>query len=293
MTYVRPFDPWRGTSLCTCPFKYTVNPYTGCSHGCLYCYASSYIKDFFNPRPKKNFLEQVRRDIARIPRRSIINVSSSSDPYQPLELEHGYTRRLLELLRDRYVVEIVTKSDLVTRDKDLLAGRRSLVSITITTLDDSLARRLEPNAPPPSRRVKAVEELSQSGIPVVVRLDPIIPGLNDDEYSVRAVLEAVASAGAKHIVSSTYKVKPDNLRRLTEMFPEIIPRIRELYFQRGERIHGYIYAEREYRLKVMSLVKEAAEREGLTFATCREGLSQLHTRGVNCDGTHLVLGGSP
>jgi len=288
MTYVRPFDPWRATSLCTCPFKYTVNPYTGCSHGCLYCYASSYIRDFFKPRPKENYLDVVRRDLRRLPEGSIVNISSSSDPYQPLEGKYMYTRRTLEMLIGRFTAEVVTKSDLVVRDIDLLSGMSSVVSITITTLDSSLAQRLEPGAPSPQRRVKAVELLSREGVPVVVRLDPLIPGLNDSSESIAEVVEAAASAGARHVVSSTYKVKPDNLRRMTEAFPEIIPRLRDLYFERGERLHGYLYAEENYRREVLATVKSEAERRGLTFATCREGLVALNTPGVSCDGTHLA-----
>ncbi|MEM2823473.1 MAG: radical SAM protein, partial [Thermofilaceae archaeon] len=98
MSYLKPFDPWRATSLCTCPFKYTVNPYTGCAHGCLYCYASSYIRRFFEPRPKADFIKVVARDLRRVPAGSLINISSSSDPYGPLEAEYGYTRSLLELI---------------------------------------------------------------------------------------------------------------------------------------------------------------------------------------------------
>jgi DNA repair photolyase len=77
---IRPFDPWQ-SPLCTCPFKYTVNPYTGCGHGCLYCYASSYIKDFFRPRPKENILINVRKDLQSLPKGSVVELSASSDPF--------------------------------------------------------------------------------------------------------------------------------------------------------------------------------------------------------------------
>ncbi|MEM4853344.1 MAG: radical SAM protein [Thermofilum sp.] len=287
--YVKPFDPWRATSLCTCPFKYTVNPYTGCAHGCLYCYASSYIKRFFEPRPKANFLRLAAEDLRKVPRGSILNISSSSDPYQPLELTHGYTRRLLELASGSYVVEVVTKSDLVIRDVDLLARGPSVVSLTITTLDESLAARLEPRAPPPGRRLRAVEKLSENDIPVVVRVDPLIPGLNDAPESVKEVLEAVAAAGARHVVSSTYKARPESLRRLSEAFPDLIPRLRELYAQGGERIHGYLYAPAAYRYRTLARVREQAHRLNLTFAQCREGFPELIDPGISCDGTHLAL----
>ncbi|MEM4872219.1 MAG: radical SAM protein [Thermofilaceae archaeon] len=289
MSYLKPFDPWRATSLCTCPFKYTVNPYTGCAHGCLYCYASSYIRRFFEPRPKADFIKVVARDLRRVPAGSLINISSSSDPYGPLEAEYGYTRRLLELIAGDYVVEIVTKSDLVVRDADLLARGPSIVSITITTLDRALAARLEPHAPSPDRRLRAIEELSKRGIPVVVRLDPLLPGLNDHPEAIREVLEAAAAAGAQHVVSSTYKAKPDSLRRLSEAFPDMIPRLRGMYVEGGERIHGYMYAPKSSRYRLMKMVRENAHKYGLTFSPCREGFRDLIDRGVSCDGTHLAL----
>ncbi|MEM2372420.1 MAG: radical SAM protein [Thermofilaceae archaeon] len=288
MSYIRPFDPWRKGSLCTCPFKYTVNPYTGCSHACLYCYASSYIRRFFQPRPKVGFLRRSFNDLKRLPPISIINISSSSDPYQPCELEYQYTRHLLEVIAGKHIVEVVTKSDLVVRDIDLLKRGFSIVSVTLTTLDESLAARLEPGAPPSKRRIEAMGKLSRAGIPVVLRLDPLIPGLTDSPDSIREVIEEAVSSGVSHVVSSIYKVKPDNLRRVIEVFPEILPRIRELYFKHGERIHGYLYSERSYRFKTLKVVREEAHRHGLTFASCREGFPELSDPGVSCDGTYLT-----
>lgn len=292
MGYIRPFDPWRKGSLCTCPFKYTVNPYTGCGHACLYCYASSYIRRFFQPRPKESLLRQSFNDLKRLPPFSIINISSSSDPYQPCELKYQHTRQLLEVIAGKHIVEVVTKSDLVVRDIDLLKRGFSVVSITLTTLDENLAARLEPGAPPPKHRIDAMGKLSRAGVPVVLRLDPLIPGLTDSLDSIKEVIEGAAASGASHVVSSIYKVKPDNLRRVIEVFPEIVPRIRELYFKRGERIHGYLYSDRSYRLKTLKVVKEEAYRHGLTFASCREGFPEFSDPGVSCDGTHLASASS-
>lgn len=290
---VRPFDPWRRGSLCTCPFKYTTNPYTGCSHRCIYCYITSYIRDAFNPRPKKDFLRQAIRDLKQIPKGSIINISSSSDPYQPLERKYLLTRRFLEIAGKDYILEVVTKSDLVTRDADILADSRSTVSITITTPDENLARMIEPNAPPPERRIKAIEELSGKDIPVTLRLDPIMPFLTDDVESIKKVIAEASWAGAKHVVTSIYKAKPDNLKRVLRVFPDLADRYRELYFKRGSRIHGYWYADYEYRMRILKIVRRIAHEHGLTFATCREGAAFLHDRDVNCDGTHLAVNRSP
>jgi len=287
---IRPFDPWKNTSLCTCPFKYTVNPYTGCSHSCLYCYASSYVRNFFNPRKKDRLLEHIVKDIRRVPRNSIINISSSSDPYIPLEKDLMLTRKVIEKLIGSYTVEIVTKSDLVTRDIDLLARGKSVVSITITTLNEELAETLEPKAPSPLKRVKAVAELSAKGVPVVVRLDPIIPFVTDNDKNIVEIVDAVADAGAKHIVSSTYKVKWDNFNRMVSRFPNLSKNFRELYFRFGEKIHGAYYAPKDYRERVLSKVREKVKGKGLTFSVCREGLPHLNDENVSCDGTSLVIG---
>lgn len=287
---VKPFDPWKEGSLCTCPFKYTINPYTGCSHSCLYCYASSYIKDFFNPRKKSRFLEDVSKDIRYIPEGSIINISSSSDPYIPLEKEKKITRRILEKFVERnYVIEIVTKSDLVLRDIDLLCKGKSVVSITITTLDEELARILEPGAPSPIKRIDAVKKLSKNNLPVVVRFDPIIPFITDSEENIKNVIENVANAGAKHVISSTYKVKPDNLRRIVSKFPSLSKSFKELYYENGEKIHGAYYAPKNYREKILLKVRGEVKSRGLTFSTCRENLSNLNDKGVSCDGISLCL----
>lgn len=285
---IRPFDPWRESNLCTCPFKYTVNPYTGCSHACLYCYASSYIKNSFNPRPKNNLIENVSKDLRKIPKGSIINISSSSDPYIPLEKDMQLTRRILERIVGNYIVEIVTKSNLVIRDIDLLKKGSSVVSITITTLDERLAKTLEPGAPEPYKRIEAMKQLSKNNIPVVLRFDPLIPFLNDDVESIGKVIEAAAKAGAKHVVSSTYKVKIDNLRRVLSAFSDLSGKYKEMYFKNGEKIHGSYYAPKKYRESILQKVREEVKSHGLTFATCREGLQGLNDKEVSCDGTSLA-----
>lgn len=147
--YIRPFDPWK-SKLCTCPFKYTLNPYTGCDHACVYCYITSYIPNAFKVRPKKNLLIQVERELRKFDKRYIIAMSYSSDPYPTIEKELGITRKVLELFR-RYDVRclILTKSDIFERDIDILKELRCAVGVTVTTIDERKAKLLEPNAPLP------------------------------------------------------------------------------------------------------------------------------------------------
>lgn len=289
MYVVKLFDPWR-SPLCTCPTKYVIHPYTGCGHRCLYCYASSYIRDFFRPRPKKSVKSKLTRDLARLPAGSIVEMSTSSDPYTPPEESLLITREAVrEVLEHGHKLLITTKSTLVLRDLDLLVrcGERAAVAITITTLDNRVAALLEPGAPPPAERLKVVKLLGKSGIPTLVRLDPLVPYVNDDYTAVAKLVEQVSLAGAIQITSSTYKARPDSLARLVKAFPEVSPDLVSAY-RLGERIGGYVYLKREKRLEYMKIVKEAAVSAGLAFNTCREGFKELATRGFSCDGSSLI-----
>ncbi len=165
--------------MCTCPPKLTINPYSGCDHGCVYCYASSYVPSFSECRPKKDILSVLKREAAKL-KGEIVSISNSSDPYPRMEANVGLTRKCLEVLTESNCrIQIVTKSNLVTRDDDLLEKASSGVELTITTDDENLAGLLEPKAPSPSERLRAAQDLLAKGIPVSVRIDPIIPFVNE------------------------------------------------------------------------------------------------------------------
>ncbi|MEM4512142.1 MAG: radical SAM protein [Acidilobaceae archaeon] len=285
---LRPFDPWR-SPLCTCPPKWTVNPYTGCGHGCLYCYASSYIRRFFEPRLKPGLVESVERDSRRVPRGSLVELSASSDPLQPLELEHRATARVLGLLLSRgFRVLVTTKAPHVLLDYAEVLEKhkgRVAVAVTVTTLDERLAAILEPGAPPPQLRLRAVARLASAGIPVTIRLDPIIPLVNDSSENIEAVVREAARAGALQITASTYKAKPDNFERLARALPSIEGELRRLYRLEGERVRGYRYLKRSLRQEILEKAREATEKHALEFATCREGI--LVTKTV-CDGSGYI-----
>ncbi len=283
---IRPFDPWR-SSLCTCPPKYTLNPYTGCSHMCLYCYATAYIGRRLST-PKRDLLTNVRKDLRAIDRMRPINMSTSSDPYPPEEQELKLTREVLRMLVSQGCkILITTKSDIVIRDLDIISRGNVAVMITITTLDDNLAKVIEPNAPPPSRRIDAVQKLASEGIPVGVRVDPIIPHINDDEHMLKQLVSEIVSAGARHIVTSSYKARPDNFRRLVTAFPELEQKLRRLYYEEGEYVHGYRYLRLDLRRRLLRPVIETARQLGVTHATCREGLPEFRNA-PSCDGSHLI-----
>lgn len=191
------------------PFSQSINPYRGCEHGCVYCYARpthAYIGlspglDFETKLfAKPDAAKQLEREL-RAPgyKPSAINLGANTDPYQPVERRLRITRGILETLAAfNHPFTIVTKSAMVTRDLDLIApmaqARMARVFVSVTTLDRDLARRLEPRASTPMRRIEAIKQLAAAGVAVGVMTAPMIPGLNDDEME--AILEAVRDAGA-------------------------------------------------------------------------------------------------
>ena len=190
-------------------FDRSINPYRGCEHGCIYCYARpshAYLglspgldfetKLFFKPEAALLLERELAKRSYRPER---IQLGANTDPYQPIERKLRVTREILKVLaRYKHPVGITTKNALVTRDIDILAPmaaeRLAAVSISITTLDRKLARAMEPRASTPERRLDAIRQLAAAGVPAMVGFAPIIPGLNDHEME--AVLERAAEAGA-------------------------------------------------------------------------------------------------
>ncbi len=192
------------------PFTRSINPYQGCEHGCIYCYARpSHAYLGLSPGlefetrlfAKENAADLLRRELS-LPgyRCELIALGANTDPYQPIEREHRITRSILEVLWEfRNPVGIVTKGSLIERDLDLLErmAREGLaqVFVSIGSLDGEIARTLEPRAAAPYRRVETIRRLSGSGVPCGTLVAPIIPFLNDKDME--AVLEAVSEAGAR------------------------------------------------------------------------------------------------
>jgi DNA repair photolyase len=191
------------------PFSQSINPYQGCEHGCIYCYARpthAYLDlspglDFETKLfAKTNAAELLRAELSHPRHRvSTLNIGANTDPYQPIEREFGITRSLLEvMLETRHPVSLVTKNALVLRDLDLLQELAKLnlvrVYVSVTSLDPALSQLLEPRASAPHRRLLTIEKLRAAGVPVGAMLAPLIPFVNDEEME--AILEQVAGAGA-------------------------------------------------------------------------------------------------
>jgi len=193
------------------PFDRSINPYRGCEHGCIYCFARpSHAWLGYSPGldfetkilAKPEAASLLRKELARKAYKpEPIALGTNTDPYQPLERRLEITRGILEVLKEtRHPFTIVTKSNMVLRDLDILApmARENLVRvmISLTTLDRGLARVMEPRAPTPERRLEALRTLNAAGVPAGVLTAPVIPAINDAELE--ALLEAAARAGARH-----------------------------------------------------------------------------------------------
>jgi DNA repair photolyase len=191
------------------PFDRSINPYQGCEHGCIYCYARpshSYLdlspgldfetRIFYKPNAANLLLEEWEKPGYEC---KPITIGANTDPYQPAEKSTQLTRQLLQLFdRHKHPVNLITKGNLICRDIDLLANlasqRLCSVAISMPTLDDALKRIMEPRVPSAESRLKVIRQLSDNGIPVSVLMAPVIPAINDAE--IESVLQAVADAGA-------------------------------------------------------------------------------------------------
>jgi DNA repair photolyase len=250
---------------------FTVNPYRGCEFGCKYCYAR-FAHEFMELRDPELFERKIyakrfyapwfREELRRLRSGQTIWIGTATDPYQPAERRFRITRGMLEVFAGErgFDVGITTKSDLSARDAELLAriGRKNSVRVhvTITTLDEALARLLEPRAPRPALRVAAVRRLSEAGVRVGVLAHPMMPLINDSEKSIEAVCEAAVRSGASSFSASPLFLKPCARQVffpfLERHFPHLVPRYQER-FQANAYIQGH-YPEmiRERVQKVLS-----------------------------------------
>lgn len=217
---------WFGTD-------YTMNIYKGCCHGCIYCDSRSdcyRIDDFDKVRVKENALEIIRNDLRRKVMTGVVGTGAMSDPYNPFEKKLNLTGNALQLINAfEFGVAIATKSDLITRDIDILECivRHSPVicKITITTYDDVLASQLEPYAPSSSRRFEAIRKLSEANIFSGILLMPVLPFIEDNSNNIISIVKRAAECGAKFIYPAFGMTLRENQRlyyfdKLNELYPD-------------------------------------------------------------------------
>ena len=210
-------------------------------------------------------------------------MSDCTDPYQPLEKEYKITRRCAEILaKQGFPLLIVTKSDMVVRDIDIFKRTPTVVAVTITTPREDIASLIEPYAPPPERRLSALQKIVDGGVVAVGRIDPILPTINYDEKDFEKLVSNLASIGVRQVTVATMKPVRGFFSALKEMRPHLYDRLTKLYAD-GSWVVGYKYLPMERRMKILEKFRPIVLKYGLSFASCREGFSQLNT--TFCDGT--------
>jgi len=240
------------------PFTWAINPYRGCEFACKYCYAR-YTHEFMELRDgvdfeRKIFVKQqaaalLQSELKKVKRGEEIAIGTATDPYQPAERRFEITRAILEELARHSGLEIgiVTKSNLVTRDAEILrrVGERNriFVNVTVTTVDTELARMLEPRAPRPDLRLEAVRQLNLAGVDAGVICAPVLPEITDRPRDLEALVKAASEVGAKYIYANPLFLKPCSaavfMPFLDEHFPSLVEHYRTRYAERAFLPKGY------------------------------------------------------
>lgn len=257
------------------PFDWSINPYRGCEYGCKYCYAR-FTHEFLERRDPQSFEREIyakdwdaaafHQELKAVKPGHIIGIGTATDPYQPAERKFLLTRQVLEAISDIEGASffITTKSNLVSRDADLLSaiGERNevRVTLTITTMNRELARLTEPFAPRPDLRMKAVAELAAAGISVGVIANPVLPLITDSEENLESVARAAKEAGADQFGANVLFLQPAAQRVffpfLAEHFPEHLKRYRASFAQGA-------YLKGPYPDRIRSLVNDIRQRVGI------------------------------
>src|SRR5579862_8238923 len=260
------------------PFSWTINPYRGCEFACKYCYAR-YTHEFMEMRDgiefeQKIFIKQhaadlLRQELRRVKSGEEIAIGTATDPYQPAERRFEVTRAILEEFarHKEFDIGIVTKSNLVLRDTDLLKeiskNNKLFVNLTITTLNADLARILEPRAPRPDLRLEAMSKLNQAGVDAGVICAPVLPGITDSPRDLEALVRATAEAGGKHVFANSLFLKPCSaavfLPFLEKEFPQLVESYQKRYKDRA-------FLPESYRKPLSQLMKRLRQKYGIPNA---------------------------
>ncbi len=258
------------------PFEWTINPYRGCEFGCRYCYAR-YTHEFMEMRDgmefeqkiyvKQHAAELLRHELRRLKPHESIALGTATDPYQPAERRYEVTRAILEeFARHRgYELGIVTKSNLVSRDLELLGQvaqfNKLSVHMTITTLNTQLARILEPRAPRPDLRLDAVRALAKAGLRVGISCSPVVPGITDAPKDLESLIQAAADCGAEYVFANPLFLKPCSAAVFLPFLQENFPHLAETY---RKRYQDRAFLPPAYAKRLSELIQRLREKYKLT-----------------------------
>ena len=257
-------------------FNWSLNPYQGCVHSCVYCFARAHAKlgdrdpgAGFSTRIgiKVNAPELLRQELSRRSwKREMVAFGTATDPYQPIEGRTRLTRRCLEALRDfRTPIGLITKGTMIIRDIDVLAelSRRAKVTVTfsVPTVDREVWAHTEPGTPPPEKRLKVLRALVDAGIEAGVGMAPILPGLSDSKAQLEATVSAAAAAGACYVWCNVVYLKPGTkeyfLDFLQRDYPQLVHRYEELFPGRSA------YVANGVKAPIVNSVAEIKRRQGV------------------------------
>ncbi|MEM1989276.1 MAG: radical SAM protein [Candidatus Bathyarchaeia archaeon] len=294
-------------SINVSPYCYSilrVEPYSSCWHRCIYCFGRWYRADSADESiVEPNSIGNFRRTLKFLGRRSLktmpFRLSTLVDPFQPVEEKYHVSRHIMSLcLKYRAPLIINTKAALLSRGelqnilKKLNSEGLVIVQISISTVNTEIAKMLEPNAPPPSDRLDMAEKLSKENIPVIIRLQPFMPGITD--YEIDEIIKQSHYAGARQIIVEALRDEVENLKIYEGLAYE-----KDAYRDLDSWIHyspsvevssKIIRPSVKWRLKAYARVKELCDRYGLEFSTCKEGFYNYHTA-RNCCGMHHLEDG--
>ena len=270
------------------PFEWTINPYRGCEFGCRYCYAR-YTHEFMEMRDGMEFEQKIyvkqhaadllRQELRRVKPGESIALGTATDPYQPAERRYEITRGILEEFARHHGFElgIVTKSNMVTRDLELLKevarSNRLSVHITITTLNVELARILEPRAPRPDLRLEAVRTLARAGLRVGISCSPVVPGITDSPADLESLIRAASEVDAHYVFANPLFLKPCSaavfLPFLQQNFPQLAENYRLRYQDRAflPPAYGKRLSQLVARLREKYKLTRAHRQDSTAFAT--------------------------
>jgi DNA repair photolyase len=257
------------------PFRWTLNPYRGCTHGCHYCFARRYHVQFEMDADdefasvilvKRNLVEVLRRELDRPSwTRELVAFGTATDPYQPIEGQYRLTRQSIEALaRGRTPIGLITKGPMVVRDRDVLQelsrAAGCTVYMSVPTVDEDAWRILEPGTAHPLQRLRAVRELVGAGINAGVLMAPIVPGFSSSRAKLERTIKAIADHGARFVGCNVMYLQDGTrthfMKFIEREFPAMLPRFERLYTKK--------YPPETYRKEVQGMVRALQERYGVT-----------------------------
>jgi len=246
-------------------FEYCLNPYVGCSHGCIYCYAT-FMKRFRNhPEEwgsfvdvKTNLLDVLQKEVKK-KRIGLVGIGTVQDAYQPIEAKYQITRQAIKMLiENNFPFEILTKSSLIVRDIDLFKGYdKACVELTLTTLDENVRKIFEPQAASVPARLKALETLIENGIETNVFFGPVIPYFSDSAEHIRKVLTKIQEIGIKRVLV-------DKLNYLESKISRIIQAIKDAYPQAIPYYRNILRDQNNYKIILRKRIKEIASNYNMS-----------------------------